>query len=78
LAATIGTELAVLGIEVLYSYASRIGDGHQHLVVKTTEDDRAIQALEVSASIRNADRAKSWQDQSLITESGSSWQEAAA
>jgi hypothetical protein len=78
MAAPIGAELAVLGIEVLYSYACRIEAGHQYLVFKTTEDDRALQALEASASIRSATQVKSWQDQSVAVETGANWQQAAA
>ncbi len=67
LAASVVTELAVLGINVLYSYVSRAGVGYQYLVFKTTEDDRAMQVLEASASVRNA-----------FSETGQSLQETAA
>jgi hypothetical protein len=77
-AATIGTELAVLGIEVVYSYTCRIEGGHQYLVFKTSEDDRALQALEASTCIRGATQVKSWQDQNVMSETGSNWQQAAA
>ena len=78
LAARIGAELALLSIEVLYSYASRIGAGHHYLVFKTTEDDRALQALEGNASIRDVSQAKSWPDQNAVPAAGSTWQSAAA
>jgi len=78
LAALIWTELAVLGIDVLYSYTSRIGAGHQYLVFKTTEDDRAMEALEVSAGIRDVMQVRSSQDQNVVSETGSSWQQVAA
>lgn len=53
LAAVIGAEFTGLGIEVLYSYASHIGNDRQYLVFKTTADDRAMEALTISASIRD-------------------------
>jgi hypothetical protein len=68
----------MLGIDVLCSYASQIDAGHQYLVFKTTEDDRAMEALEHSASIRDQTEAKSWQDQSTVSETGLNWQQAAA
>jgi hypothetical protein len=77
-AAMVGAELAVLGIEVLYSYASHNEDGRKCLVFKTTEDDRAMQALEDSACFRDAARLKSWQDQNVISDPGFNWQQAVA
>jgi hypothetical protein len=78
LASMVGTELAPLGIEVLYSYASRIGAGHEYLVFKTTEDDRAMRALEVSARIRDVTQVKSWPDENAISEAEANWQQVAA
>ena len=78
LVARIGADLALSGIEVLYSYASRVGIGHQYLVFKTTEDDRAIQALEGSSTIRDVAGVKSWQNQNGVPAIGSNWQSAAA
>src|SRR6267154_4094844 len=77
LAARIGAELGVLGIGILYSYTSRIGAGHQYLVLKTTEDDRAVQALEASATIRDVTQAESRQHHEAVSETGQNWQEAA-
>jgi len=78
LAALIWTELAVLGIDVLYSYTSRIGAGQQYLVFKTTEDERALEALEISVGIRDVPQAKSRQGQNAVFEIGSDCQQAAA
>ena len=78
LVARIGAELAFSGIEVLYSYASRVGDGHHHLVFKTAEDDRALQALDGSASIREVAGRKSWPEQNAAPGVGTAWQSAAA
>ena len=78
LAALIGTELALLGIDVLYSYTSRIGAGHQYLVFKTADDNRALQALEAKAGVRDLAQANSWQHQSAVSEMVSSCQQAAA
>jgi len=78
LAALIWTELAVLGIDVLYSYTSRIGAGPQYLVFKTSENERAMEALEISAGLRDATQAKSWQDQNLVPEIASNCQQAVA
>lgn len=78
LAASVGTELANLGIDVLYSYVSRAKAGYQYLVLRTTEDDRAVPALEASAGIRDAAQWKSRQDRNVVSESESSLQETAA
>jgi hypothetical protein len=78
LASLIWTELAVLGIDVLYSYASRIEPGSQYLVFKTTDDARAMEALEVSASVRSVAQPKTRQDRSLAPVRLAHWQEAAA
>jgi hypothetical protein len=78
LAATIGTELSTLGIEVLYSYASSNGASHHYLVFKTSEDDRAFQALEASDCIQGTTPTKSWHDQTLVSQAASNWQQAAA
>ncbi len=78
LASLIWTELAVLGIDVLYSYASRIEDGSQYLVFKTTDDERAMRALEVSATVRSVAQPKIRQDRNMAPERVPHWQEAAA
>jgi hypothetical protein len=78
LAALIGSELSALGIEVLYSYASSNGASHEYLVFKTTEDDRALQALEIHDGVRGATPANSWQDQDLISRAALAWHQAAA
>ena len=54
LAAPIGLELARAGIEVLYSYSSRKDREAYFLVFKTTEDVRAMRALALSPTIRQA------------------------
>ena len=78
LASLIWTELAVLGIDVLYSYASRIEAGSQYLVFKTTDDERAMQALEVSASVRSVAQPKTRPDRNMAPERVLHWQEVAA
>lgn len=78
LASLIWTELAVMGIDVLYSYASRIESGSQYLVFKTTDDERAMQAIEVSASVRSVAQPKTRQNQDIVPERALHWQEAAA
>jgi hypothetical protein len=78
LASLIWTELAVLGIDVLYSYTSRIEAGSQYLVFKTTDDERAMQALEVNANVRSVTRPKTRPDQDMASERASRWREAAA
>lgn len=45
--AVIGAHLGVSGIEILYSYASWVGGDQSIAVFKTTDDERAIQALEI-------------------------------
>lgn len=76
--AMIGSKLAILGIEVLYSYASHTEEGRKCLVFKTTEDDRAMQALEDSPYFRDMTQPKSWQDHSVVSEPGFDWQQAVA
>jgi hypothetical protein len=78
LAALIGAELAVLGIEILSSYVSRVGADHQYLVLKTTDDERAMQMLEMNSSICGETRSKSWSEQNLVSQAGPNWQQAAA
>ncbi|HTS16391.1 MAG TPA: hypothetical protein VMP11_02350 [Verrucomicrobiae bacterium] len=46
-AAIIGAHLGSAGVEILYSYASRLGGGQSIAVFKTSDDERAIQALEI-------------------------------
>jgi hypothetical protein len=78
LGALIGAELAVLGIEILYSYASRVGTDDQYLILKTTDDERAMQMLAVNSSICGATQSKSWSEQSVVTDIRLNWQQAAA
>lgn len=53
-AARIGMHLGMAGIEILYSYASSSGGDQFVVVFKTTNDERAIQALEVCPQARAA------------------------
>jgi hypothetical protein len=53
-AARIGMHLGMAGIEILYSYASSGGGDHFVAVFKTTDDERAIQTLEVCPQARAA------------------------
>jgi hypothetical protein len=53
-AARIGMHLGMAGIEILYSYASSSGGDQFVAVFKTTNDERAIQALEVCPQARAA------------------------
>jgi hypothetical protein len=53
-AARIGMHLGMAGIEILYSYASSAGGEHFVAVFKTTDDERAIQTLEVCPQARAA------------------------
>ena len=53
-AARIGMHLGVAGVEILYSYASSSGGDQFVAVFKTTDDERAIQALEVCPQARAA------------------------
>jgi hypothetical protein len=45
--AIIGAHLGSSGVEILYSYASWLGGGQSIAVFKTSDDERAIQALEM-------------------------------
>jgi hypothetical protein len=53
-AARIGMHLGMAGVEILYSYASSSGGDQFVAVFKTTNDERAIQALEVCPQARAA------------------------
>ena len=53
-AARIGMHLGMAGVEILYSYASSSGGDQFVAVFKTTNDERAIQALEVCSQARAA------------------------
>jgi hypothetical protein len=53
-AAIIGAHLGLSGVEILYSYASWLGGDQSIAVFKTTDDERAIQALEVCPQARAA------------------------
>lgn len=53
-AARIGMHLGVAGVEILYSYASSSGGDQFVAVFKTTDDEYAIQALEVCPQARAA------------------------
>jgi hypothetical protein len=52
--AIIGAHLGLSGVEILYSYASWLGGNQSIAVFKTTDDERAIQALEVCPQARAA------------------------
>jgi hypothetical protein len=52
--AIIGAHLGLSGVEILYSYSSRLGSDQSIAVFKTTDDERAIQALEVCPQARAA------------------------
>ena len=52
--AMIGAHLGMSGVEILYSYASTLGSDQSIAVFKTTDDDRAIQALEICPQARAA------------------------
>jgi hypothetical protein len=53
-AAIIGAHLGISGVEILYSYASWLGGDQSIAVFKTTDDERAIQALEICPQARAA------------------------
>jgi hypothetical protein len=53
-AARIGMHLGVAGVEILYSYASSSGGDHFVAVFKTTDDEHAIQTLEICPQARAA------------------------
>ena len=53
-AARIGAHLGMAGVEILYSYASSSGSEQFVAVFKTTNDERAIQALEICPQARAA------------------------
>jgi hypothetical protein len=53
-AAIIGAHLGLSGVEILYSYASWLGGDQSIAVFKTTDDERAIQALEICPQARAA------------------------
>lgn len=53
-AARIGAHLGLAGVEILYSYASSSGSDQFVAVFKTTDDERAIQALEICPQARAA------------------------
>ena len=52
--AIIGAHLGMSGVEILYSYASRLAGDQSLAVFKTTDDERAIQALEFCPQARAA------------------------
>jgi hypothetical protein len=53
-AAIIGAHLGMAGVQILYSYASSSGGDQFVAVFKTTNDERAIQALEICPQARAA------------------------
>jgi hypothetical protein len=53
-AAVIGAHLGSSGVEILYSYASWLGGNQSIAVFKTTDDERAIKALEICPQARAA------------------------
>jgi hypothetical protein len=77
LGSLIGAELAASGIQILYSYASRVGVDHQYLILKTADDERAIQTLEVN-SVYGKTQSNSWSEQAAVSQIESNWQQAAA
>lgn len=52
--AIIGAHLGLSGVEILYSYSSQLGGDQSIAVFKTTDDERAIQALEICPQARAA------------------------
>ncbi|HVM61253.1 MAG TPA: hypothetical protein VMV72_10340 [Verrucomicrobiae bacterium] len=52
--AAIGAHLGSSGVEILYSYTSRLAGAQSIAVFKTTNDDHAIQALEICPQARAA------------------------
>jgi hypothetical protein len=52
--AMMGAHLGLSGVEILYSYASWLGGDQSIAVFKTTDDERAIQTLEVCPQARAA------------------------
>ena len=52
--AIMGAHLGLAGVEILYSYTSRSGGDRSIAVFKTTDDERAIQTLEVCPQARAA------------------------
>ena len=52
--AIIGAHLGLAGVEILYSYTSRSGGDRSIAVFKTTDDERAIQTLEICPQARVA------------------------
>ncbi len=52
--AIIGAHLGLSGVEILYSYSSQLGSDQSIAVFKTTDDERAIQALEICPQARAA------------------------
>ena len=53
-AAVIGAHLGMAGVQILYSYASSAGSDRFVAVFKTTDDERAIQTLEICPQARAA------------------------
>jgi len=53
-AARIGRHLGTSGVQILYSYASSSASEHFVAVFKTSDDDRAIEALEICPQARAA------------------------
>lgn len=52
--AIIGAHLGLSGVEILYSYSSQLSGDQSIAVFKTTDDERAIQALEICPQARAA------------------------
>jgi hypothetical protein len=52
--AIMGAHLGLSGVEILYSYTSRLRGDQSIAVFKTTDDERAIQTLEVCPQARAA------------------------
>jgi hypothetical protein len=49
-----GARLGLSGVDILYSYTSWLGGNQSIAVFKTTDDERAIQTLEVCPQARAA------------------------
>jgi len=52
--AIMGARLGLSGVDILYSYTSWLGGNQSIAVFKTTDDERAIQTLEVCPQARAA------------------------
>ena len=60
LAALLGAKLAAAGIRILHTYSFRSEDNREHVVFKTSDDNRAFYLLEVESLVHELAAAKSW------------------